>query len=161
MATILTSTTFNNDEFYGGFRYSSSFLEKSEFKRKNTNEKPSINPSDNIPENDEISGGYPLRNLYNQTMKGGNRQIEGLSQITHLSVPLGLVVCSYKYVKPYDNDEEPIETINDEDFNQLYDMNVYNKKRNNKTKKNKIVFKSENSESMKKNKTHKKQSKNE
>jgi len=158
MATILTSTTFNNDEFYGGFRYSSSFLEKSEFKPKiKPSINPSINPSENIKENDEISGGYPLRNLYNQTMKGGNRQIEGLSQITHLSVPLGLVVCSYKYVKPYDNDEESIETINDEDFNQLYEMNVYNKKHNNKTKKNKIVFKSE----TKKNNTHKRQAKNE
>jgi len=139
MATIST-TTFEPVYYSGGYKLQPSYLEKSKFKRVQQ-----TNSDEREPEEITI-GGYSILDTTSQiglnTRKngGGNSgptQPDGLTQISHLSIPIGLVLTK-KYTKNcYGNDIDNLKcsVIEDSNFDKLYDMTHIDSSQHNNTKK--------------------------
>jgi hypothetical protein len=115
------------------FEFQPSFLEKSMFSIKGGDSEDILQEDAN-----EFRAGYPIQ--FSENIHGGSgdskhKMVEGLSKIKHLSVPLGLVVNSYKpiggikFIEP----TELIEPIQDKKFNEIFELTQ--PKKHNKTKK--------------------------
>jgi hypothetical protein len=143
MATISTST-FEPVYFSGGYKLHPSYLEKSNFKQIQQ-------IKDDEGEPDEITiGGYSVLNATSQIglntrrISGGNgtnsfQHMEGLTPISHLSIPVGLVITKTYSKNCYGNDLENLEckVIEDQNFDRLYDMTHSENKPQNKNRKTK------------------------
>jgi hypothetical protein len=114
------------------FEFQPSFLEKSMFSIKGGDSEDILQQE----HANEFRGGYPIQ--FSDNIHGGggdSKKIEGLSKIKHLSLPLGLVVNSYKtiggikFIEP----TELIEPIADKKFNEIFELTQ--PKKHNKTKK--------------------------
>ena len=108
-----------------------SFLEKSMFSIKGGDSENTLEDNTDI---NEYNGGYPIEFSDGNIRGGGYKAVEGLSKIKHLSVPLGLVVNSYKiggikFIEP----SELIEPIQDKRFDEIFELTQPRK--HNRTKK--------------------------
>jgi len=152
MATISTST-FEPVHFSGGYKLQPSYLEKSKFKQIQQ-------IKDEEGEPDEITiGGYSVLDATSQIglntrrISGGNglnslNRMEGLTPISHLSIPIGLVVTKTYSKNCYGNDLENIQckVIEDTNFDRLYDMTHSENKSPNKNRKTKSKNKKDSNE---------------
>ena len=161
MATISTST-FEPVYFSGGYKLHPSYLEKSNFKQ--------IQPvKDDEGEPDEITiGGYSILDATSQLglntrhISGGkgtsaSTHMDGLTSISHLSIPIGLVVTKTYSKNCYGNDLENLDCkiIEDESFDRLYDMTHSENKTPNKNRKTKSKIVDKNVSNEKKRTTKK------
>ena len=146
MATISTST-FEPVYFSGGYKLQPSYLEKSKFKQIQQ-----IKEDEGEP--DEITiGGYSVLDATSQIglntrrISGGKgtnalsymNNMEGLTPISHLSIPVGLVVTKTYSKNCYGNDLENLDckVIEDQSFDRLYDITHSDNKTPNKNRKTK------------------------